>query len=441
MEKTIEKLKVVWITHFSNQEIRNNMPLSKMPIYNFLKKISKKPKYKYSDFAPWVTNLIKEFKNFDDVELHIIAPHRGLKPLRYDFVLDGIHYHFFRPYLSLILSQLSKRLFKNKKRKFIINRLIVKNYIKKINPDLVNLIGSENPYYSITALDINNKPVYISAQTVYTNPLRKIYSDSCIKLNWDIELKLHKKFKYFGCSGRMHRDLILKNNSEAIIFKMFFPLEKPPRVKELPKEYDFVFFAAGVTKKKGIEDAIDALAIVKKHKPDVTLNVSGRCNAAYKKLLLEKIAQLDLQDNVIFNDYFPVHADMHQNLKKSRFALLPIKLDVIPGTVLESILLDLPVVTYKTTGTPYLNRDGESVLFSEINDIESLAENMLKLMNSHALAEKLKVNAKKFVESEFDNTRSAKRLVSDYKAVIDHYHHNKPIPKELLFSTEEFPIY
>lgn len=220
----MDKIKIIWITHFSNQEIRNNIPLSKMFIYNSLRKIVKKPKYKYYDFAPWVTNLIKEFKNFDDVEIHIIAPHKGLKPLIFDFVLDGIHYHFFRPYLSLILSQLSNRLLKNKQRKFIINRLIVKNYIKKINPDLVNLIGSENPYYSITALDIHNKPVYISAQTVYTNPMRKIYSDSCIKLNWDIELKLHKKFKYFGCTSRMHHDLIRQNNPNAIIFKMFFPM-------------------------------------------------------------------------------------------------------------------------------------------------------------------------------------------------------------------------
>ncbi len=437
----MEKIKVAWICHFSNKIVRQNLPLSKLSFTNFVKNILRKKKVQYSDSAPWVNNLIVEFENFEDIELHIIAPHKGMIPFTYEFSLNGIHYHFFRYELPFFISKIDNRLFKNRKKKFLLNRFLVKRFIKKIKPDIVNLIGTENPYYSITALDIENIPVFVSAQTVYTNPLRKIHSDSCHQLNWDIELKLHSKFRYFGCSGRMHRDLIIKNNPEAIIFKMFFPLQKPPAVKELPKEYDFVFFAAGVAKKKGIEDALDALAIVRKQKPNVKLNVSGRCANSYKKYLLQKIDTLNLQDNVIFNDYFPVHADMHQNLKKSKFALLPVKLDVIPGTIIESIFLGLPVVTYKTTGTPYLNKDGEAVLISEINDIEGLAENMLKLMNSPELAEKLKINAKKIVENEFDNTKSAKRFEKIYKAVIDHYHHNKPIPGELLFSTEEFPIY
>jgi glycosyltransferase involved in cell wall biosynthesis len=132
---------------------------------------------------------------------------------------------------------------------------------------------------------------------------------------------------------------------------------------------------------------------------------------------------------------------MYQNLKKSKFALLPVKLDAIPGTVLESILLDIPVITYKTTGMPYLNREKECVLLAEIGDIEGLANNMLKLMNDEEYAKMLAQNAKEFVTCTFDNTASAKRLVEDYKAVIAHYHNGTPIPKELLFDLNEFPIY
>jgi glycosyltransferase involved in cell wall biosynthesis len=258
---------------------------------------------------------------------------------------------------------------------------------------------------------------------------------------WDLELKIHQKENYFGCSGRMHRDLILKNNLDAIIFKMFFPLEKPTLVKEVPKEFDFVFFAAGVNNKKGVEDAIDAFAIVKKQKPTTTLNIVGGCNSDYKLVLEEKIKNLNLERNIIFNGYFAVHADMHQHIKKSRFAVLPNKLDIISGTVLEAILLEIPLITYKTSGSPFLNKNGETILLADIGDTEKLAENMLRLLNKPELAEKLKRDAKTFVEKEFDNTTSAKRLLGNYKAVIDHYHQNIPIPKNLLFDTEEFPIY
>jgi len=438
----MQKLKVVWICHFSNKDIRERLPLSKMRVKNTIKfLLGKQINQGYSDFAPWVSNLIKEFEKFDDIELHVISPFSGLTSLTHEFELNGISYHFYHPDLPILHFNLRDKFNWGGKPKYLRNRYFVKRFLKKINPDIVNLIGTENPYYSITSLDIKDLPVYVSAQTVYTNPDRKKYSDSCLQLNWDIELMIHKKEKYYGCSGRMHRDLILKNNPGAVIFKMFFPKQRPAQVKVVPKIIDFVFFAAGVTKKKGIEDVIDALVIVKKDKKNVSLNVVGGCSNAYKKFLLKRINELNLEKNIIFNDYFPLHSDMHQHIVQSYFAVLPVKLDIISGAVIEAILLDLPVVTYKTTGTPYLNKDGESVLIANIGDIDMLARQMLKLLNSPSLAQKLRENAKAFVEKEFDNTTSAKRLVSNFRAVIEHYHNNTPIPEKQLFNTKEFPLY
>jgi len=436
-----EKIKVVWICHFSNEKVREKLLLSKRRFLNRLKKLLGRQPYVYADFAPWVNNLITEFEKINDVELHIIAPHAGLSPFKYSFEMNGIYYHFFRPELPLRLDILVSRLPHQEKRKFLLNRLWVKQFIKDIQPDIVNLIGTENPYYSITALDIKDIPVYVSAQTVYTNPDRLRLSGNCDPLRWNTELKIHFKYRYFGCGDRIHNDLILHNNSNAIIFKNILPIQYPKKVKEVEKEFDFVYFAQHVSAKKGIEDAIDALAIVKKEKPDVTFKVVGNCSPNYKAFLNEKIDNLGLTANISFHDYFPVHSDMHQYIKKARFALLPIKLDAISSSVIEAMLLELPVVTYKTTGTPYLNKDGETVLISEIGDIEHLAANMLKLLNSPKLAEQLKKKAKAFVEKEFDNASNAKRLLEDYKAVIAHYHNGTPIPEELLFDLNEFPKY
>jgi len=436
-----EKIKIAWICHFSNEKVREKLPLSKRSFLNRLKMLLEKQPYVYTDFAPWVNNLITEFEEFKDVELHVIAPHAGLSPFKYSFEMNGIYYHFFKPDLPSRLDVLVRRLLHKEKRLFLLNRLWVKQFIKEIQPDIVNLIGTENPYYSIAVLDIEDIPVFVSVQTVYTNPDRQKISGNCDPLRWNTELKIHHKEKYYGCTGRMHRDLILRNNPDAIIFKNFFPIEYPTKVKEVEKEFDFVYFAQDVSQKKGIEDAIDALAIVKKEKSDITFNVVGNCPTNYKVFLNNKIDNLGLTENISFHDYFPIHQDMYQYIKKAKFALLPVKLDVIPSTVVEAMFLQLPVVTYKTTGTPYLNKDGETVLISEIGDIEHLAANMLRLLNSPELAEQLKKKAKDFVEKEFDNTTSAKRLLEDYKAVIAHYHNGTPIPEELLFDLNEFPKY
>lgn len=434
------KLKVAWICHFSNKEVRMRIPQKKMDLLSRFKPLFGKGKsYNNFDLAPWVTNSIKEFEKFDDIELHIIAPFPRLKYLTYDFEMNGVFYHFFKPDI-LFFSIISKVCWWFKRIVFI-NRYFVKKIIAGIKPDIVNLIGTENPYYSITVLDIKNIPIYVSAQTVYTNPNRKKLSDSWIQLHWDVELMIHKKETYYGCTGRMHRDLIMQNNPNAIIFKMFFSIEKPNQIKDRSKIYDFVFFAGTVVKKKGIEDTIEALELVKKVKKNVRLNIVGSCSENYKDYLLNKINSLGLAENIVFDSYFPVQSDMHQHIVQSHFAVLPVKLDIIPGTIIEAMFLNLPVVTYKTTGTPYLNKDVETVLISNIGDIDMLAKNMLKLMNSPSLSKKLSENAKTFVEREFDNATSAKRLVNNYRAVIEHFYNNTPIPENQLFNIKEFLLY
>jgi len=66
---------------------------------------------------------------------------------------------------------------------------------------------------------------------------------------------------------------------------------------------------------------------------------------------------------------------------------------------------------------------------------------MLTFLNNPAFADELAVKAKAFIKKEFNNTTNAKRLVANYRAVINHYHNNTPIPQELLFNPNEFPVY
>jgi glycosyltransferase involved in cell wall biosynthesis len=435
----MNNMKIVWICHFSNPEIRNNLNLSKYKVQNLIRSLLGKKKKRYLDFAPWINNLIKEFENIQDIELHIIAPHSGLIDELSEFELNGIEYHFYK-YEKLFPVNILERK-KNGNAHFTKNRSSVKKLISKIKPDLVNLIGTENPYYSITALDIEEIPVLVTVQTVYTNPNRKAMTGELDPFRWDIELQIHQNEKYFACGGRMHYDIIKNNNPNAIVFKNFFPIEFPSKVKNVPKEYDFVFFAAGVTPKKGIEDALEAFAQVKEKKSNSTLNIVGKIATDYKGFLMDKATAFGIQSNISFNDYFPIHADMHQHIKKGRIALLPIKLDIIPGTVIEAMLLEIPVITYRTTGTPYLNKGGETVLICDIGDINQLARNMLSLLDDSERANKMANMAKEFAEIEFNNTSSAIRLVADYKAVFNHYHDNVPIPIALLFNEVEFPVY
>lgn len=439
-----KRTKVVLLCHFSNEEIRKKISTRINKIEAIARKLLGKSNIatKDNDFAPWITNLIREFEKIDNIELHVVAPILNLSNDITEFNLRGVYYYFFKGNLSFPFENIIAKI-RGDNRRYRHNTKLVQKLVDRIKPDIINLVGTENPYYSSTILGIDNIPIYVSAQTVYTNPARKELSGHVSNLNWNVELNIHKKETYYGCGGRMHRDLILKNNPNAIIFKMFFPIQRPTRVKPENKLYDFVSFSQNVSAKKGANDAIEALALVKKKHPEVKLNLVGHFNyeSEFGKKLIERIEEFELKNNVVFTPYFPEHNDMHQHTQKARFALLPVKLDIISGSIIEAILLDLPLVTYKTTGTPYINKDGECILISDIGDIKALADNMIRLMEDPMLAESNKIKAKEFVNRTFDNKLSAERLYKNYKAVINHYHNGAKIPNELLFSTEEFPIY
>lgn len=436
------KLKVAWICHFSNPEIRARLPLGKT-LKSRIRQAMHKGKFDDGlfDFAPWITNLTEAFESVKEIDLHVISPHRNLARLARSFSMNNIGYHFFKPDNDFLLFRLIRIAFRVKAPRYLLNRLLIKTMLKDIKPDLIVLIGSENPYYSIAALDIKERPMMLFCQTVYTNPDRKRLSGQADEYRWELELKIHKKTRYYGSGSRMHRDLVLVNNPEAEVFRMHFPEKRPKKSKDATKKYDFVFFAAGVAEKKGIEDAIKALAIVKKTKQDVALDVVGKCSHEYRERLDNLIKENALEDNIVFHGYFPQLADMHRHIQEARYALLPVKLDAVPGAIREAMLLDLPIITYKTSGTPHLNKYGEAVLLCEIGDIDALARNMIRILNEPDLALRLLQNAGKYVDIEFDNKKNTADLIKMFYAVHAHYYQGTPLPGALLFDPQEYAVY
>lgn len=438
----MEKIKVVWICHFSNHQIRENLPLSSLWFINLIKLISGKGgTNKYKDFAPWITQLIAEFEKINDIELHIISPHSGLKKLTSEFALNDIHYYFFKPEMPLHVDRIVQKVFNIKNRTYRLNRYFVKNFIKRIKPDVVNLFGAENPYYSITALDIKEVPVYVLLQTVLATPFRTKFNFRVDAFRLELEEEIFKSANYFGTAARMYHDCVVGNNSEANVLEFWFPTQIPPTITTQTKEFEFCFFSNGVSQIKGIEDAIDAFSFVAQSNNNIKMNIIGSCNAEYKTFLNNKISAAGLEGNVVFSGHFPKHADMFKQVKKSKMAVLPNKLDVISSTIREAMFLEIPVVTTITTGTPYLNKRDQTVLLSEIGDIKALANNMLELLNNPELSKKLVENAKKLADEIFDNKAIAKKLVTDNKAILNHFENGVPIPEPLLFNIDNYPEY
>ena len=428
-------MKVVIITHFSNSLVRACLPISRLKLDNWIRAIVGQKSNRFDkDFAPWITVLINELRKKKNLELHVIAPYMGLRNDICEFCKEGVHYHFFNCslssyYLESLMLVLKKDFMILKYKK---NRKIIKKLVRDIRPDIINLYGAENPYYACSVLDINDVPIISSCQTVYSNPQR-IKSEPVSKRRWEMEEQIFKHVKYFGVSCDLYDQLVKKVNPHALTFFHRFPAMDIPEIEERIKEFDFVNFAANHCDKKGSFDSILALNIVKQKYPNVILNIAGGCAPSVKNEMLQLIERFELQNNVVFTDYFSQHIDLLNHVKKAWYAVLPVKLDVISGTILQAMKLGLPVVTNITSGTPSLNLKEQCVLLAEPNNIQDLADKMIQLLDSSILANELKKNAREYYNAYSDNEAIVDRLVQIYQVIIDHHCYNRAIPKQFLF--------
>jgi len=435
------KIKVVWLCHFSNEEIRQLYPKkTKRPLYRFIRKLLGLPEKNEggSDFAPWITGGIEEIRQHDEMELHIISPQTDLKGRRYEFENKGVYYHFYNPNWTLLMMHLVKNL--NVWLKLQNSGRLANKFIKKINPDIVDLIGVENIYHSCAIFEIDDSiPKILTLQTVFSDPdTLGLTPNKNKKLHWKMERKAFGKYQYYNTKGA-YRKLLLEANPHAVLFPFSFFSTKSLQIDEVDKEYDFVNFAAVLKKSKGSIDSLKALTIVKKQYPDVKLNISGQIEGSgiEKKDYDELIAQYGLQDNVSFTPYHKTREDVFRHIKKARFAVLPIYYDVVPGTLLQAMYYELPAVTYATTGTPNINIGEERILIAERGNVEQLAEMMLLLLNNPQKAEDLKRKAKKYIEERRDNTKKYYRLLECYKVIITCEKQGISIPEQLLLNDDK----
>lgn len=429
----MEKIKVVLLGHLSSPQIREHLPLVYLRNNSFVQKYLKMGRINYPDFASWNINTIEGFEKIEEVEMHVIAPHQGLRYWSYEYIENRIHYHFFRPEPLFPLNKIEKIFYKNQYKNYPRTRRIVRNFIKKIRPDIVNLVGAENPYYSICGLDIDNIPLFITCQTVYSNPNRKRLSGTVSKYRCVIEQALFRKAYAFCCTNTMYRELIKSYVPDAIVFPLTWPDKTFPKLSACEKKFDFAFFSMSVSKKKGIDSAIDALIIVKRHKPNVTLLVVGHTDTTIIEDIQRKIKEYNLQDNVIFHDFFPSQIEMFNYVHQARYALLPVKMDFISGTILQAMEMGMPVITHITSGTPTLNAERETVLLSEIGDVETMAAQMLRLIDDERLARKLSENGQLFMQERHKKaSKAVLQRLEQYKVIIKSFSEGKAIPSEFL---------
>ena len=409
-------LKVVWICHAPSSVTETQLNMKK----GF-------PKVQNTT-APWISNTLKTLSTEKKITLYVIAPHRGLAASSQMISLGSIEYHFFRPFERFFDSNYNNKVQRkartllnllfpiNRWFDYPINKMRVKRIVDRIQPDVIHLQGAENAYYSSTIFPFAKRyPVIITIQGFISHTKDKLNKKTKQRIR--IECTIIKMFKHFGVrTTQMSKDL-RSINPRVELHWLNYTIPKL-RVLDVPKTHDLVFYAR-ICKDKGIEDLILALKTVKKDFPEVRLLVLGPESSPSYTLFLKQLAIENGVDKCIsWLGYQPSQDELFRKASAAKISVLPTYHDIIPGTIIESMQLGLPVVSYKVGSIPELNEDEECVLLVERGDIEGLAKQVIKLLSNNDLYKSMVERGIKCMDKRFQNRDIVQQHLEAYSKVI-----------------------
>jgi glycosyltransferase involved in cell wall biosynthesis len=164
--------------------------------------------------------------------------------------------------------------------------------------------------------------------------------------------------------------------------------------------------------KKGIEDFIDAAAIVSWNRPDAAFLIVGEGHkasrgkftedTAYRQTIVDRIRRLGLEGKVRLTGY---RADVAALLSETSVSVLPSLSEGLSNVLLESMAAGVPVVATRVGGTPEAVEHGETGLLVPPSDPQGLATAIARLLDDPELAARLGAAGRQSVRDRFSMDR------------------------------------
>ena len=277
----MSKLKIAYICHFSTPVIRERLKLKSFWLGNCMRRIIGLKLLSFNDAGTWNADFINAFEGNDEFECYVISHHLGMEHEEQRFVINGVNYVFLQEKENLV-GKVAKHIMRKKiNDDYWKQALRIKDVVEEVNPEVVVLCGAENPIYSSSVLEINNRPVFVILQTLLNSP-KRIAMGVGNEQRRALENSIFEHAGYFATFEPDVADYVRMKNPQAHVFRLMFPSSAPVERGDKPeKQYDFVFFANGLTKNNCIEDAMQAFGFVKEQHPDSTFCMIGDCDSNY----------------------------------------------------------------------------------------------------------------------------------------------------------------
>jgi glycosyltransferase involved in cell wall biosynthesis len=397
----LPKKKIVWLCTYTNKDKRAKLSLWRNS---------------RSEIGQWIPNLLKGFLGDELYEIHVASPEAWMRKTIESWEEDGITYHCFQPEIPLL--GYSCRLPFEALTNYWFNRQHLKQIIKRVNPDIIHVFGTENPQYASVVLDVDPRiPVLVTIQGfIYRS--QDFVSDYNTRVRCKYEKRLLTYCRHY--TGEYDSEKVVRElNPSASWAHFYLPVNEALVHKTPPQNQCFdILFAGALTRAKGFHDFLTVISKLKVEMPLIRAGIVGK-EGAFPKAI-PYIKEHGLDGNVFWLGRFPDQSGLFKAYRQTKVFLTPTYNDAFASTIRECMLLGTPVVSYKTGGIPYANRDGaENVVIVEQGDLDAMAVQVLGLLRNEDRRLALANRARKFALTEFSLDSNVSVIRSEYKRLVE----------------------
>ncbi|PZF72393.1 glycosyltransferase family 4 protein [Taibaiella soli] len=265
------------------------------------------------------------------------------------------------------------------------------------------------------------------------------------KLSVPVVVKLHGSMTYFAEeAGKEIKPYIKETEywylkeAEAIssvssytamktaeYFRLDRPIEilyngiEPQEETVYDKESGTVVFTGALSEKKGIFQLLKAWNIVVKKMPDVRLSVLGKGDIQKAASFLDGKAM----ETVTFMGHV-TRDELFMKMKQTEVAVFPSYAECFALAPMEA-MVNMAAVIYTTRASgPELITNGENGLLIDPDDVQGIADAIIRLLEDGSERKKIAINGKRRIEEAFLIQNIAQKNLDFYRKVIQKKNRN-----------------
>jgi len=194
------------------------------------------------------------------------------------------------------------------------------------------------------------------------------------------------------------RTVVVPNAVDEMFFRESRSVEEARRQLGLPPDGPIIGVPGTLRPVKGHDFFLEAFAQVVRAKSDVLAAFAGDGESQFRRSLEYRVSELGLGGRVVF---LGTVADMPAFYRACDVICIPSRSESFGRTAIEAFAVGTPVVSTAVGGLAETIRHGETGLLTPYGDAQSLAADVVQLLNDRPLAERLIAVARREAEGKY----------------------------------------